>query len=218
MQSLVTPVVFQVPENVTSTSEGTVLFVQPESTVEAAECQSEESGAAAKQPEPIAEAAVEIDEREAVQAADNPLVTIIEPEQDILASSTVKDVIPQEPDTSPFDPEIHLSPHPGQTSYISMSELGFSDIDGAEERAATKPFPMLTFEGVRRIREELFSDRVLSNHLYSDTLNPSTIRGCCPGAAPFTHQFWTHPEVQRRINEAAGADLTIVFDYEIGHT
>ncbi|GJJ08587.1 hypothetical protein Clacol_002806 [Clathrus columnatus] len=128
---------------------------------------------------------------------------------------------PQPADTSPFNPDIHLSPHHKPISYITMSELGFDsivDFYGAEERAATSPFPLLTFEGVRRIREELFSDRVLSNHLFSDTLNPSTIRGCCPDAAPFTYQFWTHPEVKRRINEAAGLNLTIVFDYEIGHT
>lgn len=123
-----------------------------------------------------------------------------------------------EADTSPFNPEIHLSPYFEPPAYITMSELGFKVSDDAEEIAATKPFPLLTVEGVRRIREELFSEKVLSNHLFSDTLNPSTIRGCCPEAAPFTYQFWRDPEVQRRINEAAGTELTIVFDYEIGHT
>lgn len=218
MQSFATPV-SQTAEIVTSTeseSEETVVSAQQqqqESTVsEAAVVQSDESGDVAEQPESMPVKAVESDEAGVVQAAVDPLDTSIETEHDVLVSSTVKDVVPQEPDTSPFDPEIHLLPHPDQTSYISMSELGFSDVDGAEERAATKPFPMLTIEGVRRIREELFSDRVLSNHLYSDTLNPSTIRGCCPDAAPFTYQFWTHPEVQKRINEAAGTDLTIVFD------
>ena len=98
-----------------------------------------------------------------------------------------------------------------------MGELGYN-VTADSEVAVTKPFPLFTLDAVRRIRGELFDLDTLANHLYSDTNNPSVIRGVCPARGRFIHEAWTHPDVVKRINNAAGIALTPVFDYEIGHT
>ncbi|KIJ28635.1 hypothetical protein M422DRAFT_189470 [Sphaerobolus stellatus SS14] len=116
-----------------------------------------------------------------------------------------------------FDPDVHLAPCAEPPSCIDMDELGLGSV-GISKVAVSKPFPLFTLEGVRRIREELFKHETLANHIFSDTLNPSTVRGMCLDRTSFIKEAWTHPEVKRRINEAAGVELDIIFDYEIGHT
>ncbi|KAF8513187.1 hypothetical protein BU17DRAFT_95688 [Hysterangium stoloniferum] len=123
----------------------------------------------------------------------------------------------QSTSSAPFDPLQHMLQDYATPLSTKMSDLGFNDT-GSSGVAVTKPFPLFTLEAVRRIRGELFHPDTLSNHLFSDTLNPSVLRGFCPERAPFTHAAWTHPAVQQRINDAAGIDLTTVMDYEIGHT
>ncbi|KAF8575151.1 hypothetical protein K439DRAFT_1236653, partial [Ramaria rubella] len=116
-----------------------------------------------------------------------------------------------------FDPSVHLAPHYETPRAIKMEELGYGHVADSDV-AVTKPFPLFTLEAVRHMRRELFNHDTLANHLFSDTLNPSTIRGMCPQRAQFIHKAWTHPTVVARINDAAGIPLTIAFDYEIGHT
>lgn len=116
-----------------------------------------------------------------------------------------------------FDASIHVAPNYQTPSVIRMDELGFNaTVDS--DIAVTKPFPLFTLDAVRRIREELFNHDTLGNHLYSDTLNPNVIRGICPEPARFIYEAWTHPDVVKRVNDAAGIVLTPVFEYEIGHT
>lgn len=115
-----------------------------------------------------------------------------------------------------FEPSRHLAPHYHRPATTGMDELGYSRT-GTFDMAFTKPFPLFTPDAVRRIRGELFDHDTLANHLYSDTLNPSTIRGVCPDRARFIYEAWNHPAVVERLNDAAGIALTPIFDYEIGH-
>jgi hypothetical protein len=120
-------------------------------------------------------------------------------------------------DTGAFDPSKHLMPHYHRPATIRMDELGYSHA-GTSDIAFTKPFPLFTLDAVRRIRGELFDHETLANHIFSDTLHPSTIRGVCPDRTRFIHEAWSHPAVVDRLNDAAGIELTPIFDYEIGHT
>ncbi|KAF8532191.1 hypothetical protein JB92DRAFT_3104298 [Gautieria morchelliformis] len=115
-----------------------------------------------------------------------------------------------------FEPSIHLAPHYQSPPVIKMDELGYN-ATADSDIAATKPFPLFTLDAVRRIRGELFDHNTLADHLYSDTLSPSVVRGVCPERARFIYEAWTHPAVVERLNDAAGIALTPVYDYEIGH-
>lgn len=84
--------------------------------------------------------------------------------------------------------------------------------------ASTDPFPFLSTEGVRAFRRELFSKDVLDNCSFHTRPGSVQLRGMAPRYAPFTHQFWTSPEVLGIIKDLAGVDLVPVFDHEIAHT
>ena len=86
------------------------------------------------------------------------------------------------------------------------------------EIASTDPFPLLSAEGVRAFRRELFSKDVLDNCSYKTRPGSVQIRGMAPRFAPFTYQFWTSPEVLGIVSNLAGVDLIPVLDQEICHT
>ncbi|KEP47745.1 hypothetical protein V565_145450 [Rhizoctonia solani 123E] len=115
-----------------------------------------------------------------------------------------------------FDPKIHLAYAPPE-SRIMMADLGKAG-EGIAPVGITLPFPLLSEEGVRTIREEIFSSHILDRCTH--TTDPACqIRGmsCRPGFASFNEALWTHPETIRVVSEAAGIDLVPIIPYELGH-
>ncbi|KAJ1300001.1 hypothetical protein OPQ81_011835 [Rhizoctonia solani] len=117
-----------------------------------------------------------------------------------------------------FDPKIHLAYSPPE-SHVTMEELGKAD-EGIAPVGITHPFPLLSEEGVRAIREEIFTPHILDRFTHATSLAPCQIRGmsCRPGVASFNESLWTHPETVRAVSEAAGIDLVPIMPYELGHT
>ncbi|KAG8707254.1 hypothetical protein FRC09_001937, partial [Ceratobasidium sp. 395] len=58
-----------------------------------------------------------------------------------------------------FDPSVHLA-YAAPSSHITMEELGKTG-EGIAPVGITQPFPLLSEEGVRAMREEIFSRHVL---------------------------------------------------------
>ncbi|KAB5588711.1 hypothetical protein CTheo_7846 [Ceratobasidium theobromae] len=116
-----------------------------------------------------------------------------------------------------FDPKIHLAYAPPE-SRVMMEELGKAD-EGIAPVGITQPFPLLSEEGVRELREEIFSRHVLDRCTHTTDLAPCQIRGmsCRPGFAPFIEALWSHPETVRVVSDAAGIDLVPIIPYELGH-
>ncbi|EUC61803.1 hypothetical protein RSOL_407320 [Rhizoctonia solani AG-3 Rhs1AP] len=111
-----------------------------------------------------------------------------------------------------FDPKIHLAYAPPE-SRIMMADLGKAG------EGIAPPFPLLSEEGVRTIREEIFSSHILDRCTH--TTDPACqIRGmsCRPGFASFNEALWTHSETIRVVSEAAGIDLVPIIPYEGGET
>ncbi|EUC61802.1 hypothetical protein RSOL_407310 [Rhizoctonia solani AG-3 Rhs1AP] len=110
-----------------------------------------------------------------------------------------------------FDPKIHLAYAPPE-SRIMMADLGKAD------EGIAPPFPLLSEEGVRAIREEIFSSHILDRCTHTTDL-ACQIRGmsCRPGFASFNEALWTHSETVRVVSEAAGIDLVPIIPYELGH-
>ncbi|CAE7214593.1 unnamed protein product [Rhizoctonia solani] len=116
-----------------------------------------------------------------------------------------------------FDPKIHLAYAPPE-SRVMMEDLGKSG-EGIAPVGITQPFPFLSEEGVRAIREEIFSPHILDRCTHTTALAPCQIRGmsCRPGFASFNEALWTHPDTIRAVSEAAGIDLVPIIPYEFGH-
>lgn len=80
-----------------------------------------------------------------------------------------------------FDPKIHLA-YAAPESRITMEELGKHG-EGIAPVGITQPFPLLSEEGVRAMREDIFSRHVLdrcTHTIYVDASGDSEggIRGC----------------------------------------
>ncbi|KAG9086105.1 hypothetical protein FS749_003901 [Ceratobasidium sp. UAMH 11750] len=116
-----------------------------------------------------------------------------------------------------FDPTIHLA-YAAPASKLTMEELGKAG-EGIAPVGITEPFPLLSEEGVRAMREEIFSRHVLDRCTHTSDLAPCQIRGMStrPGFAPFIESLWTHPETIRAVSDAAGIDLVPIIPYELGH-
>ncbi|CAE6512072.1 unnamed protein product [Rhizoctonia solani] len=116
-----------------------------------------------------------------------------------------------------FDPKIHLAYSPPE-SRVMMEELGKTG-EGIAPVGITQPFLLLSEEGVKAIREELFSPHILDRCTHTTALAPCQIRGmsCRPGFASFNEALWTHPETIHAVSEAAGIDLVPIIPYELGH-
>ncbi|QRV97863.1 hypothetical protein RhiJN_25882 [Ceratobasidium sp. AG-Ba] len=116
-----------------------------------------------------------------------------------------------------FDPAVHLAYQP-PSSRVSMADLGKIG-EGIAPTGITQPFPLLTTEGVRALREEIFSPHVLERCTHTSDLAPCQIRGMSSrtGFASFNESLWTHPETIRAVSDAAGIDLVPIMPYELGH-
>ncbi|CAE6481594.1 unnamed protein product [Rhizoctonia solani] len=112
-----------------------------------------------------------------------------------------------------FDPKIHLAYSPPE-SCITMEELGQAG-EGLSPVGVTQPFPLLSEEGVRAIREELFTSEIFDR--VTDLLGQLRGMSSRPGFAPFNEALWTHPETNRIVSEAAGVELVPIMPYELGH-
>ncbi|KAJ5106955.1 hypothetical protein N7456_003630 [Penicillium angulare] len=121
------------------------------------------------------------------------------------------------PSAAPFfDPKVHLAyQRPKAIHTMEDIKLQPSPIS---QVASTDPFQLLSNEGVKAFRRELFSKNVLENCSFPTRPGSVQLRGMAPRYAPFTYQFWTSPEVLGIIKDLAGVELVPVFDHEIAHT
>jgi hypothetical protein len=119
--------------------------------------------------------------------------------------------------TSTFDPKVHMSFEP-PTEFYTLDELSLQSPLATGPIAITAPFPLFSAEGIRAIRADLFRPELLSKHTYREVKTPGIykIRGYAQDA-PFVYSTWTSPELLKACSEAAGVELEVVFDYEIGH-
>ncbi|RFU75384.1 hypothetical protein TARUN_6865 [Trichoderma arundinaceum] len=113
-----------------------------------------------------------------------------------------------------FDPLQHLC-YKRPSSTISLDDLGLDFPQASSQTAITEPFPLLTPAGVRELRADIFRPEIVGK--YGSWKYPGVyrIRGYGP-AAPFTYSMWRSPEMQKACSDAAGVDLDIIMDYEIG--
>ncbi|RFU36273.1 hypothetical protein B7463_g121, partial [Scytalidium lignicola] len=124
-----------------------------------------------------------------------------------------------EPDLSTpaslFDPSLHLCFEQPKES-IMLKDLGLSEEGAIAPLALTKPFPLFTPECVRRMRKEMFTETIVKG--YSKRMEPGcyTLRGFTDHA-PFLKSVWKSKEVMDACSQAAGVNLDVIFDYEIGH-
>jgi hypothetical protein len=116
-----------------------------------------------------------------------------------------------------FDPEVHMSFKP-PTEFYTLEELSLQSPLATGPVAITAPFPLFSVEGIRAIRADLFRPELLSKHTYREEKTPGVykIRGYAQDA-PFVYSTWTSPDLLKACSEAAGVELEVVFDYEIGH-
>ncbi|GAD98222.1 hypothetical protein NECHADRAFT_17752 [Paecilomyces variotii No. 5] len=114
-----------------------------------------------------------------------------------------------------FNPDKHLAYQPPARTH-TLKDLHLDD-SPISPIGSTDPFPFLSAESVRAFRRELFSPDVLANCMYHTRSGSVQIRGMTPRYAPFTHGFWTSPEVLGIMSSLAGVDLVPVMDHEIAH-
>lgn len=122
------------------------------------------------------------------------------------------------PPTAPpttFDPEKHLCFRPPK-GFITLKELGLSEELAISPVAITQPFPLFTIEGVKEMRADLFRKEVLGKHGSRTFKGCYKIRGYSQDT-PFVDQVWRSKAVLDACSQAAGMDLAVIYDYEIGH-
>lgn len=117
-----------------------------------------------------------------------------------------------------FDPAKHLAiEEPAWKK--SLSEFGYNEeTDGISPIGATAAFRIFTEEAVMLMRNDLLSDEVQDNHVFSTSRAAYQVRGYAPSKSKFIHDAWHSPEVLDAVSRAAGIELVPLIDYEIGHT
>lgn len=118
---------------------------------------------------------------------------------------------------SAFNASKHLNFEP-PTEYYTLDKLGLSSTGSISPIAITAPFPLLSDEGIRQARTDLFRTEMLAKHKYVESKDPGVykLRGYGKDA-PFIYDMWTSKEMLAACSAAAGCELDVVFDYEIGH-
>lgn len=113
-----------------------------------------------------------------------------------------------------FDPLQHLC-YNQPISTISLDDLGLDFPQASSQTAITAPFPLLTPAGVRELRADIFRSEIVGK--YGSWKYPGVYRIRGYGqAAPFAYSMWRSPEVLKACSDAAGVDLDVIMDYEIG--
>ncbi|KAH8807705.1 hypothetical protein F5884DRAFT_731631 [Xylogone sp. PMI_703] len=125
-----------------------------------------------------------------------------------------------EPITAPtykpakFEPAKHMQYEPPSES-ITLESLGLKPARATSPVAVTVPFRLLSEEGIREVRADIFRREIVEK--YGGVKYPGVYRIRGYGKdAPFVYDLWRSEEVRRACSQAAGVDLEIVFDYEIG--
>lgn len=124
-------------------------------------------------------------------------------------------ISPLTPEPERFDPARHLRFEPPK-SIVTLKELLLSEKDAISPVAITEPFPLFTLEGVKQMRADLFRPEVVKAHGARHKTGCYKMRGYS-GDTPFVDSVWRNPETIKACSTAAGVELEVVFDYEIGH-
>ncbi|OAL34941.1 hypothetical protein AYO20_05902 [Fonsecaea nubica] len=114
-----------------------------------------------------------------------------------------------------FDPARHMAFQPPE-SVITLRELLLSEENACSPVAITKPFPLFSLEGVVEMRKDVFRESVVRKHGQKIKSGTYKMRGYSQDT-PFVDAVWRSPEVIAACSQAAGIDLQVMFDYEIGH-
>ncbi len=75
-----------------------------------------------------------------------------------------------------FDPKKHLNFSP-PAKVFTMKDIGLPSDTGVSPLAVSEPFPLFTPEAVMRMRDEVLSQDVLTNCLYSSNIAQAQLRG-----------------------------------------
>jgi hypothetical protein len=119
-------------------------------------------------------------------------------------------------DNDPFDPQKHLNFSPPSKVY-TMKDIHLPPDTGVSPLAVSEPFPLFTPAAIQRMRAEVLSHDVLTKCQYSSNLAQAQLRGYADKYAPFVYDAWKHPSTLAAVSQVAGIDLTLQFDFEIGH-
>lgn len=113
-----------------------------------------------------------------------------------------------------FEAEKHLC-YRTPEQIITFEDLNLNPPTATSPVAITTPFPLLSPDGVRELRADIFRREVVAK--YGSLKYPGVyrIRGYGPDA-PFTYALWRSEELRRICSAAAGTELEIIYDYEIG--
>lgn len=113
-----------------------------------------------------------------------------------------------------FDASQHLC-YERPSSTITLDDLALDLPEAGCRTAITSPFPLLSPAGVRELRADIFREEIVGK--YGSWKYPGVyrIRGYGP-AAPFAYSMWRSPEILKACSDAAGVDLDVIMDYEIG--
>ncbi|KAF2174064.1 hypothetical protein M409DRAFT_48949 [Zasmidium cellare ATCC 36951] len=119
--------------------------------------------------------------------------------------------------SSEFNATRHLNFEP-PNEYYTLDKLGLSSTGSISPVAITASFPLLSDEGIRKARADLFRTEMLAKHKYVESKDPGVykLRGYGKDAR-FVYDMWTSKEMLAACSAAAGCELDVVFDYEIGH-
>lgn len=99
---------------------------------------------------------------------------------------------------------------------ITLRELLLSEDNACSPVAITRPFPLFSLEGVTEMRKDIFRKEVIRQHGQKIKPGVYKMRGYSQDT-PFVDAVWRNPEVIKACSQAAGIDLDVIFDYEIGH-
>lgn len=113
-----------------------------------------------------------------------------------------------------FDPVKHMSyERPSET--ITLQSLGLAPPQATSPVACTSPFRLLSDRGIRAVRADIFRKEIVEKHAEWKYPGFYRIRGYGKDA-PFVYDLWRSEQIREACSQAAGVDLEIVFDYEIG--
>lgn len=121
---------------------------------------------------------------------------------------------------SAFNPDQHLCFQQPKATH-TLDDLQFPTSVTSQTTSQvgiTEPFPLFTSSAVKALRREIFQPEVLKECAWYPNPETCQLRGMAPKYGKFMYDAWTHPSTLSAISAAAGCDLEVIMDYEIGHT
>jgi hypothetical protein len=116
-----------------------------------------------------------------------------------------------------FDPAVHLAFDPETIERVTISALGLDPAIALTDFAFSRPFRLLSAEGVRQSREELVRKDVQQNCRYATRRNKYAIRGVWKYST-FLDQLWKSPEIKAALSNVADFPIIInPLDWELAH-